>query len=104
MRIIIHLYCPWFQAHSGVKGVVRDALSGEPIPNAVIQVKNITRVAKATRRNSDIDHDITSGELGFQKLINILNFGKLNTCNQQIVFAIWNIVFFEVQKTFRMKK
>ena len=50
-------------AHSGVKGVVRDAFTGHGIPNALVHVKNITRVNRYQRRQADIDHDITSGEL-----------------------------------------
>jgi len=47
--------------HSGVKGIVSDALTGRPVPNAVIHVKNITRVNKGgARRDDDIDHDVTS--------------------------------------------
>ena len=49
------------QGHSGVKGIVSDAVSGRPVPNAVIHVKNITRVNKAgARRDDDIAHDVTS--------------------------------------------
>ena len=48
------------QAHMGVKGLVTDAETGKGISNALIQVKNITRIAKGTRLSSDINHDITS--------------------------------------------
>jgi len=47
-------------AHSGVKGVVKDFDTRKGIANALIHVKNITRVAKSFRRSDDIDHDITS--------------------------------------------
>merc|ERR1719278_55783 len=47
-------------AHSGVKGVVKDFDTRKGIANAIIHVKNITRVAKSFRRSDDIDHDITS--------------------------------------------
>merc|ERR1712241_729295 len=47
-------------AHSGVKGVVKDFDTRKGIANAIIHVKNITRVAKTFRRSDDIDHDITS--------------------------------------------
>ena len=59
-----------FQAHSGVKGVIRDVMTGQGISNAVIHVTNITREGKAQRRNSDIDHDITSGNLIISDVIN----------------------------------
>lgn len=49
------------QAHSGIKGVVRNALNGEPISNALIHVKNITKIDSNRRRNTEIDHDVTSG-------------------------------------------
>ena len=49
------------QGHSGVKGIVSDAVTGRPVSNAVIHVKNITRVNKSgARRDDDIDHDVTS--------------------------------------------
>jgi len=44
-----------WQTHIGIKGVVRDAFSGQPIPNAVIHVKNVTE-----GRSDDIMHDVTS--------------------------------------------
>jgi len=47
-------------AHMGVKGLVSDVETGKGIPNALIQVKNITRVSKGSRMNVDINHDITS--------------------------------------------
>ena len=50
------------QAHMGVKGMVLDSNSGKGIPNALVQVKNITRISKGSRMNVDIDHDITSGK------------------------------------------
>jgi hypothetical protein len=42
-----------------VKGHIRDAATGEPLPNTVLHVKNIT-----AGRNDDILHDVTSGEFG----------------------------------------
>ncbi|XP_075216200.1 carboxypeptidase E-like [Lycorma delicatula] len=42
-------------SHIGIKGVVRDAISGHPISNAVIHVTNITNGIK-----NEIHHDITS--------------------------------------------
>lgn len=47
-------------AHSGVKGVVKDFDTRKGIANAIIHVKNITRVAKSFRRSDDVNHDITS--------------------------------------------
>lgn len=44
-----------WQAHIGVKGHVRDAVSGQPLSNTVIHVKNVT-----AGRNDDILHDVTS--------------------------------------------
>lgn len=49
-----------WMAHMGVKGTVTEAESGKAIPNAVIQVKNVTRIGKSQRRGDHIDHDITS--------------------------------------------
>ena len=43
-----------------MKGVVKDFDTRKGIANALIHVKNITRVAKSFRRSDDIDHDITS--------------------------------------------
>ena len=44
-----------------MKGIVSDALTGRPVPNAVIHVKNITRVNKSgARMDDDINHDVTS--------------------------------------------
>ena len=51
----------------GVKGLVTDVETGKGIPNALIQVKNITRVSKGSRMNVDINHDITSGELSIPR-------------------------------------
>ncbi|KAL0281447.1 UNVERIFIED_CONTAM: hypothetical protein PYX00_002430 [Menopon gallinae] len=44
-----------WQVHSGIKGMVMDGTTGNPIANAVIHVRNVTK-----GRNSDIKHDITS--------------------------------------------
>jgi hypothetical protein len=40
-----------------VKGQVRDAVTGQPLSNTIIHVKNVT-----AGRNDDILHDVTSGE------------------------------------------
>ena len=47
----------------GVKGTVTDAASGKAIPNALIQVKNVTRIGKVQRRSDLINHDVTTGNL-----------------------------------------
>lgn len=44
-----------WQAHIGVKGIVTDAITGEPISNALIHVRNITN-----GQRNDIMHDVTS--------------------------------------------
>jgi len=59
------------QAHIGVKGHVRDAITGQPLSNTVIHVKNITAGS-----NDDILHDVTSGKLG---CLNICKKGELLT-------------------------
>merc|ERR1712183_834153 len=50
--------------HRGVKGMVRDAATGEGLQGARVHVRNITREDRFTRRNSDIDHDVTSARGG----------------------------------------
>jgi hypothetical protein len=51
-----------WQTHIGIKGIVRNALNGRPISNAVIHVQNITRTGDGDgeAENTHIDHDITS--------------------------------------------
>merc|ERR1712076_276527 len=49
-----------WRAHSGVKGMVKDATTGAGISNAVVQVRNITRLGKGHRRSDLINHDVTS--------------------------------------------
>merc|ERR1712045_530238 len=49
-----------WQAHLGFKGLVKDADTLQGIANALIHVKNITRIARSYRRSDDINHDITS--------------------------------------------
>merc|ERR1712108_75297 len=51
-------------AHRGVKGMVRDAATGEGLQGARLHIRNITREDRFTRRNSDIDHDVTSARGG----------------------------------------
>lgn len=45
-----------FQTHIGIKGLVTNGISGEPLPNTIIHVKNIT-----DSKSVDIMHDVTSG-------------------------------------------
>ena len=40
--------------------MVKDATTGAGISNAVVQVRNITRLSRFQRRDTDIDHDILS--------------------------------------------
>merc|ERR1712176_485751 len=51
-------------AHWGVKGVVRDSLTGDGIGAATVHVRNISRLDKYGRMQSDITHDITSAPKG----------------------------------------
>merc|ERR1719411_560201 len=51
-------------AHWGVKGVVRDATTGQAISEATVHVRNITRLDRHTRMNADIKHDITTANGG----------------------------------------
>merc|ERR1712223_2260872 len=51
-------------AHRGIKGMVRDAATGEGLQGASVHIRNITREDRFTRRNSDIDHDVTSARGG----------------------------------------
>jgi hypothetical protein len=53
------------QAHVGVKGLVRDSITGRPIANAAIHVQNITQDGDKPSVPKDIDHDITSGKCTF---------------------------------------
>lgn len=49
-----------WMAHMGVKGTVTDAASGKAVPNALIQVKNVTRIGRVQRRSDLINHDVTT--------------------------------------------
>ncbi|XP_072162255.1 uncharacterized protein [Bemisia tabaci] len=51
-KALIHFM---WQAHLGIKGEVVDAVSGEPLVNSVIHVKNVT-----DGQSTEINHDITS--------------------------------------------
>ena len=46
--------------HFKFQGLVKDADTLQGIANALIHVRNITRIAKSFRRSDDINHDITS--------------------------------------------
>ncbi|KDR10344.1 carboxypeptidase E-like isoform X2 [Zootermopsis nevadensis] len=63
-----------WQAHIGVKGHVRDAVTGQPLPHTVIHVKNIT-----AGHDDDIQHDVTSVHGG--------DFWRLLTPGQYIISA-----------------
>ncbi|ODN06398.1 Carboxypeptidase E [Orchesella cincta] len=49
-----------WQTHIGVKGLVRDSITGRAIANAAIRVRNITQINQTHAENYEIDHDITS--------------------------------------------
>ena len=49
-------------AHWGVKGIIRDSLTGEGIAGATVHVRNISRIDRFGRMESDITHDVTSGK------------------------------------------
>jgi len=51
-------------AHWGVKGVVKDANTGEAIAGARVHVRNITRLERHVRMEADINHDVTSARAG----------------------------------------
>jgi len=56
-----------WQSHLGFKGVVRDGVTGKPVRNAVVWVKNIT----STNLEAPIKHPVTTGRVGdyFRPLI-----------------------------------
>ena len=41
---------------------IRDSITGEGIGGATVHVRNITRMDKYGRMDSDITHDVTSGK------------------------------------------
>ena len=51
-----------WQSHIGVKGEVKDAVTGRPLVNAVITIRNVTRINETHARKDLIKHDITSGK------------------------------------------
>lgn len=64
------------QSHIGVKGVIQDANTGQPLEGTAIKVRNVT-----SGRNQDIDHDVLSGkEVSKEQIYQLLNF-QLKTEN-----------------------
>ncbi|XP_046440014.1 carboxypeptidase E-like [Daphnia pulex] len=53
-----------WQSHIGVKGEVKDAVTGRPLVNAVITTRNVTRINETHARKDLIKHDITSAQGG----------------------------------------
>merc|ERR1711936_1253354 len=51
-------------AHMGVKGLIRDAVTGLGVGGAEVHVRNITRTDRFSRKDSDIKHDVTSARGG----------------------------------------
>merc|ERR1719382_1006317 len=51
-------------AHWGVKGVVRDANTGEGLAGARVHVRNIARVERHVRMEAEINHDVTTARAG----------------------------------------
>jgi len=56
-----------WQTHIGFKGIVRDSITGQPIRNAVVWVRNVT----SNNVDTPIKHPVTTGRLGdyFRPLI-----------------------------------
>lgn len=52
-----------WQTHLGFKGVVRDAVTGKPIKNAIVWVRNVT----ASNLDAPIRHPVTTGNLKLAK-------------------------------------
>jgi len=53
-----------WQSHIGIKGEVKDAVTGRPLPNAVISIRNVTRLNSTHARDDIIKHDVTSARSG----------------------------------------
>lgn len=51
-----------WQSHIGVKGEVKDAITGRPLGNAVITTRNVTRLNETHARKDLVKHDVTSGK------------------------------------------
>jgi len=51
-------------AHSGVKGMIRDGMTGQGVAGAQVHVRNITRMDRFRRMDADIKHDVTSARGG----------------------------------------
>uniref|UniRef100_A0A6A7FR08 Carboxypeptidase E-like n=2 Tax=Hirondellea gigas TaxID=1518452 RepID=A0A6A7FR08_9CRUS len=58
------LYQFMWQVHTGVSGLVRDALGGVGIPGAVVTVRNVTKINETHARNDVIEHDVTTARDG----------------------------------------
>ena len=78
-------------AHWGVKGVVKDANTGEAIAGARVHVRNITRVERHVRMEADINHDVTSARAG--------DYWRLLTDGEYEVTRCRIIVLSEVKQT-----
>eukprot|EP00092_Neocalanus_flemingeri_P035502 GFUD01038635.1.p1 GENE.GFUD01038635.1~~GFUD01038635.1.p1 ORF type:complete len:478 (+),score=118.25 GFUD01038635.1:214-1647(+) len=58
-------------AHYGVKGMIRDAVTGLGLVGAEIHARNITRTDRFNRMDADIKHDVTSARGGdYWRLLN----------------------------------
>ncbi|XP_076061640.1 carboxypeptidase E-like isoform X2 [Oratosquilla oratoria] len=53
-----------WQAHTGVKGIVTDSLTGKGIPEAIITLRNITRINATHVLNEEINHDVETAHDG----------------------------------------
>lgn len=58
-----------WQSHIGVKGEVKDAITGRPLVNAIISTRNVTRLNETHARKDLIKHDVTSGNNGIGCLL-----------------------------------
>ena len=50
---------------------MRDSLTGDGIAAATVHVRNISRLDKYGRMQSDITHDVTSGKLRPDESVNL---------------------------------
>merc|ERR1711971_62002 len=64
-------------AHWGVKGVVRDSLTGEGIAGATVHVRDIPRVDRYGHMDNDIGHDIKSASKDNHKWAQINRDGSI---------------------------
>jgi len=68
-----------WQSHIGIKGEIKDAVTGRPLPNAVISTRNVTRINSTHARNDVIKHDVTSARSG--------DYWRLLTAGEYVVTA-----------------